>query len=115
MPKIDFSKVDDVQDFSPLPDGKYLCKVSEIEEAGDLIEVYVQADKLSQIKKDLEKEDFSISSFELVQKAKTLKTLSDAKLAQKALDFLENLEAHEDIQKVFTNLDINEETMSKIS
>jgi hypothetical protein len=33
MPKIDFSKVDDVQDFSPLPDGKYLCKVSEIEEA----------------------------------------------------------------------------------
>jgi hypothetical protein len=33
MPKIDFSKVEDVQDFSPLPDGKYLCKVSEIEEA----------------------------------------------------------------------------------
>jgi hypothetical protein len=33
MPKVDFSKVDDVQDFSPLPDGKYLCQVSEIEEA----------------------------------------------------------------------------------
>ena len=33
MPKVDFSKVDDVQDFSPLPDGKYLCKLSEIEEA----------------------------------------------------------------------------------
>lgn len=33
MPKIDFSKVEDVQDFSPLPDGKYLCKVSEIEKA----------------------------------------------------------------------------------
>ena len=33
MPKIDFSKVDDVQDFSPLPDGKYLCRLSEIEES----------------------------------------------------------------------------------
>lgn len=33
MPKVDFSKVDDVQDFSPLPDGKYLCQASEIEEA----------------------------------------------------------------------------------
>lgn len=31
MPKIDFSNVDDVQDFSPLPDGKYLCQLSGIE------------------------------------------------------------------------------------
>ena len=33
MPKIDFSKVEDVQDYTPLADGKYLCKLSEVEEA----------------------------------------------------------------------------------
>ena len=33
MPKIDFSKVEDVQDFSPLEDGKYLCGLSEVEES----------------------------------------------------------------------------------
>jgi len=33
MPKIDFGHVDDVQDFSPVPAGKYLCRLSEIEEA----------------------------------------------------------------------------------
>jgi len=33
MPKIDFSRIDDVQDFSPIPDGKYPCKLVEIEEA----------------------------------------------------------------------------------
>lgn len=33
MPKVDFSKIDDVQDFSPLPPGKYLCRLAEIEEA----------------------------------------------------------------------------------
>jgi len=33
MPKVDFSKVDDVQDFTPLPEAKYLCRLSEIEEA----------------------------------------------------------------------------------
>ena len=44
--------------------------VSEIEEAGDLIEVYVEADKLSQIKKDLEKENFSIK---LENKARDIK------------------------------------------
>ena len=33
MPKIDFGHVDDVQDFSPIPAGKYLCRLSGIEEA----------------------------------------------------------------------------------
>ena len=33
MPKIDFSQIDDVQDFSPLPDGDYLCRLAEIEES----------------------------------------------------------------------------------
>lgn len=33
MPKIDFATVDDVQDFSPLPDSEYLCRLAEIEES----------------------------------------------------------------------------------
>ena len=33
MPKIDFANIDDVQDFTPLPDGEYLCRLAEIEEA----------------------------------------------------------------------------------
>ena len=33
MPKVDFTHVEDVQDFSPIPAGKYLCKLVEIEEA----------------------------------------------------------------------------------
>ncbi|MDI6794806.1 MAG: DUF669 domain-containing protein [bacterium] len=32
MPKVDFSTIDDVQDFSPIPDGQYLSRLSEIEE-----------------------------------------------------------------------------------
>lgn len=33
MPKIDFSRIDDVQDYSPIPAGKYLCAVENVEEA----------------------------------------------------------------------------------
>jgi hypothetical protein len=33
MPRIDFNNVDDVQDFSPLPEGKYFCRLAEVEEA----------------------------------------------------------------------------------
>ena len=32
MPKIDLSKIDDVSDFSPIPDGKYFCRLVELEE-----------------------------------------------------------------------------------
>lgn len=33
MPKIDFATVDDVHDFKPLPEGKYPCRVDNVEEA----------------------------------------------------------------------------------
>ena len=33
MPKLDFSQIDDVQDFSPIPPGKYLCKLVDVEES----------------------------------------------------------------------------------
>ena len=33
MPKIDFNTVDDAEDFSPLPDGQYLCRLQDVEEA----------------------------------------------------------------------------------
>lgn len=33
MPKIDFKTIDDVVDFTPLPAGKYACKLADVEEA----------------------------------------------------------------------------------
>lgn len=33
MPKVNFPEVPDVQNFSPLPEGKYLCKLIEITES----------------------------------------------------------------------------------
>lgn len=33
MPKVDFSHVEDVQDYTPIPPGKYLCKLIDVEEA----------------------------------------------------------------------------------
>jgi len=33
VPRIDFSRVEDAKDFTPLPEGEYLCRVDSIEEA----------------------------------------------------------------------------------
>jgi len=32
MPKIDFSTIEDAQDFTPLPDGQYHCQIHEVRE-----------------------------------------------------------------------------------
>ncbi len=36
MPDIDFTQIDDVQDFTPLPDGEYQCKLVEVEQTETL-------------------------------------------------------------------------------
>ena len=33
MARINFNTVDDIDDFSPLPEGQYLCRLAEVEEA----------------------------------------------------------------------------------
>jgi len=33
MPKINFAEVDDVQQFTPIPPGRYLCRVERVEES----------------------------------------------------------------------------------
>jgi len=39
MPKVDFTNVSEIADFSPVPDGEYLCRLADIEQdltrAGD--------------------------------------------------------------------------------
>lgn len=88
--------------------------VEDVDEVEDGLEIYVEGSKLNETKKTLEKEGLKVISSELVQKPKTLQTVSDKKTAAKALAFLNNLEDYEDVQKVFANLDIPEEVMKKL-
>lgn len=88
--------------------------VEDINEVEDGLEVYVEGSKLGETKKTLEKEGFEMTSSELVQKPKALQTISDEKMAAKALGFLDSLEDYEDVQKVFTNLDIPKLVMKKL-
>jgi len=89
--------------------------VEDLEETGDGIEAYVESSKLGEIRDKLEKDNFQISSAELVQKPKNYQTVSNEEKAKKVLSFLDKLEDNDDVQKVFTNLDIPEEILKKIS
>ena len=89
--------------------------VEDIEETDDGIEVYVSPDKLTETRKKLQDGGFSITSTELFMKPKSLQTISDPSEAKRALNFLESLEEHEDVQKVYANLDIPDAVVSQVS
>ena len=88
--------------------------VDDVDESGDGIEVYTTQEKAGEIKELLEKSGFTISSFEIIKKPKNVMTITDEKKARKIITFLETLEDHEDVQSVFSNLDIPDDVANKI-
>lgn len=80
--------------------------VEDVEETNDGVEVYVIPDKLSEVRYNIEGLGYVIKETELIMKPKNLQTVGDPKESDKALSFLEALEEQDDVQKVFTNLDI---------
>ena len=88
--------------------------VEDMEEVDGSIEVFVEPDKLSEVKEEIEMVGFKVTSTELVQRPKNYVTVADEKQAAKTLSFLRNLEAHDDVQKVFANVDIPQPILKKI-
>jgi YebC/PmpR family DNA-binding regulatory protein len=88
--------------------------VEDIEEVDGGLEVYVAPDKLSETHKKLVGMGFGISEVELQMKPKNLLTLTDPAQASKALVFLDSLEELEDVQKVFSNIDIPDDVVEQI-
>jgi YebC/PmpR family DNA-binding regulatory protein len=80
--------------------------VEDVNETEDGIEVYVAPEKLSEVRKSFEAAGFEISETELTKKPKNLQVITDASVAAKCLKFLETVEEYDDVQKVYSNLDI---------
>lgn len=89
-------------------------QVDDLEEANDAIEVYVSPDRLSEVRDKIQNLGFTVISLELIKKPKSLVTINEVGLAQKVLQFLEGIENHSDVQKVFTNLDIPDAVLKMV-
>lgn len=88
--------------------------VEDVEETQDGIEAYVEADETSKHASVLKEKGHEIKEIDLVQRPKVVKRIDDARKAEKMLKFLDNLENHDDVQKVFANFDIPETTLDNI-
>lgn len=86
--------------------------VEDVEETDDGIEVTTSPDKLREARKRIEEGDFEVISTELYLKPKSLVPVSDPAEVKRAIGFLENLEENEDVQKVYTNLDVPENLLN---
>lgn len=83
----------------------------DVEEAGEMVEVYTQPEDLNKVKEKLQGEGLTVGSVELVQRSKTAVSVSDRETAQKILSFMERLEDSDDVQKVYANFDISDEML----
>lgn len=88
--------------------------VEDIEDIPDGFEVYVPLDKLGQMHKTLVEKGYEVTQTELQMKPKNFQTIENPADAAKAIKFLDEVESMDDVQKVFSNLDIPDEVMKQL-
>jgi len=76
-------------------------------------EVMTPLSQLETVKEALAAKEIAIASAEMAKVPQNVITLSE-KDAEQALKLMELLEDHDDVQRLFTNLDISDETLSRL-
>jgi YebC/PmpR family DNA-binding regulatory protein len=83
----------------------------DVKTAEDLVEVYTKVEELQQIKGALEASNITFDSAELAWVPKTMLQLDNRATVQN-LKLIDDLEELDDVQQVFTNLDITDEALA---
>lgn len=86
-------------------------EVEEVEEAADALEVYVQSQNLGKVKESLDQGGFKVLNVELAKQPENEVQINDPEKAVKILKFMDSLQEHDDIQKIYANFDISEEVL----
>lgn len=87
----------------------------DMTETEDGIEVYTQPDMLSETHKKLVDMGFEVAETELRMKPKNVVSITDPDSARKVLKFLDSFDELDDVQKVFSNIDIPDEVMDSVA
>jgi transcriptional/translational regulatory protein YebC/TACO1 len=88
--------------------------VEDVQDSSDGIEVYVSPDSLREMRKKIEDAGLEVSETEIQLQPKTVQTINDPDQASKILKFLDSFEEHDDVQKVYSNIDIPSDLLPKI-
>ena len=83
----------------------------DVEEANDVVEVYTKPEATREMREKIEGLGFKVLSEELIMQPVSSVRIEDKAKAEKVLKFMENLEEHDDVQKVYANFDIPDEIL----
>jgi YebC/PmpR family DNA-binding regulatory protein len=84
----------------------------DVRTANDFVEIYTQPQDLEKVRKVIEEKEHVISA-ELSLMPKTTVVLDENKAVQ-ALTFLDEVEALDDVQRVFSNMDFSDTTLERL-
>lgn len=80
--------------------------VEDVNETDDSVETYTAHGMLSEIRDKIISGGMEVVSYDLVMKPKNLLTINDPVKAMKVINLLGSLEEHDDVQGVYSNLDV---------
>jgi len=84
----------------------------DVKTENSYVEIYTQPQDLERIRKVIEEKEH-VASAELSRMPKTTVVLDENKAVQ-ALNFLDELEALDDVQRVFSNMDFSDTTLERL-
>ncbi len=87
----------------------------DVEDTGDLVEVFTKANEVEKIKNTLSEKGLVIKSAELFKKPSTTVEIKDEDKARKVLKTIEKIEELDDVQKVYANFDIPDQVLAKLN
>jgi YebC/PmpR family DNA-binding regulatory protein len=99
------------------PDDIFMMAVDagaeDVEIGDDFVEVYTEPGDLHWVRESLARRGLTIEDAELSQVPKTMMTLGEKETLQ-LMNMIENLEELDDVQQVYSNLDISEEILATV-
>jgi len=87
----------------------------DLEDQGDAFMVICPMENFEEVKAYLDQKGIDSESAELQRLPQTRVTVSEKEEAEKVLGFLDALEEDDDVQKVFSNFDIDEDVMAELA
>lgn len=87
--------------------------VEDVEETRDGIEIYAKPEEMNSLKSRLEEMGQEIIEAELFWRPNAPVEIAQKEKAEKILRFIETLEDHDDVQKVYSNFDASPETLGQ--
>jgi YebC/PmpR family DNA-binding regulatory protein len=88
--------------------------VDDYEESGNELILYTPFDKTGELRDKIAAKKYNVISAQPIKKAKNFLEINDIEKARKIFSFVDKLEEHDDVQNVYTNIDVTDEVLNQL-